>query len=128
MTLTASWTDKLRCVKITIIGGVASLSAARKLSERDASWQLVSASLERPFGVGVADGGVGTLVDALEARLLERGVAIQTNAAVERVQTGHQTLALAFPDAALESLRHLRGVMIPRDQRSAGIRASTRVD
>ena len=110
-------------------------------------------------------------MDALEARLLERGVAIQTNAAVERVQPGHQTLqgnarlsadtvilalpapsaatllerdalrcaialphagigtlALVFPDAALESLRHLRGVMIPRDQRSAAIRASTLVD
>ena len=107
-------------------------------------------------------GGVRTLVDALEMRLLERGVTIQTSAAVTRVQAGRVTLrdgtthaadavilalpapsaaqllerdaadcatalrallhagigtvALVFPSAALEKLRHLRGVMIPHGE------------
>lgn len=108
-------------------------------------------------------GGVQTLVDALGVQLLERGVKIQTSAAVKRVQTGRVTLqngstlaadavilalpapsaarllerdaadcatalralphagigtlALVFSASALERLRHLRGVMIPRGER-----------
>ncbi len=114
----------------------------------------------RPPRAVTLRGGVGTLVDALETQLRQRGVKIRSDAVIQRVQTGlvtlesgkrlnadavilalpapsaakllerdavacatalrslpHAgigTLALVFPATALEGLRHLRGVMIPR--------------